>query len=228
MNAPGTVLLSGIVGSQAYGLATAESDVDRLGIYALPTVEFHRLRYPEESVVLTNPSDHTFHEAVKYCRLALNGNPTVTELLWLPSDLYETRTDLGNLLIEIRDAFLSAPRVRAAYLGYARQQFDRLVKREGTFSSDLKNRTAKHARHLFRLLHQGFGLYSTGQLQIRLDDPGLFHKFGEAVAEDPGAAEEQLALFETRFLQTRSVLPAEPDVAQVEQWLLHVRRRFYT
>jgi hypothetical protein len=37
VNVPGTVLLSGIVGSQAYGLATPDSDVDRLGMFAFPT-----------------------------------------------------------------------------------------------------------------------------------------------------------------------------------------------
>lgn len=227
MNVPGTVLLSGIVGSQAYGLATPESDTDRLGMYALPTEDFHRLRYPEESIVLTEPSDHTFHEAVKFCRLVLGGNPTVTELLWLPGDLYEVRTDLGNALIDIRSAFLSARRVRAAYLGYARQQFDRLVKREGTFSSDLAKRTSKHARHLLRLLHQGFHLYSTGELEIRLDHPAMYRAFGEAVALDPLVAEEQLTEYETKFNTVATALPSEPDVAPIEGWLLRVRRRFY-
>ena len=33
----GTVLLSGIVGSTAYGLAGPDSDVDRLGMYAAPS-----------------------------------------------------------------------------------------------------------------------------------------------------------------------------------------------
>lgn len=197
-------------------------------MYALPTAAFHGLRYPEESVVLTEPSDHTFHEATKFCRLILGGNPTVTELLWLPTDLYEVKHELGLGLIDIRGTFLSAPRVRAAYLGYARQQFDRLLKREGTFSSDLKNRTAKHARHLLRLLHQGFHLYSTGELEIRLDHPAVYRAFGEAVALDPLVAEEQLTDYEAKFSSTRSALPEEPDVAPVEAWLLKVRRSFFS
>jgi predicted nucleotidyltransferase len=227
VNVPGTILLSGIVGSQAYGLATPESDTDRLGMYALPTEDFHQLRYPEESIVLTKPSDHTFHEAVKFCRLVLGGNPTVTELLWLPEDLYEVKHELGLELIDIRSAFLSAPRVRAAYLGYARQQFDRLVKCKGTFSSDLAKGTAKHARHLLRLLHQGFGLYSTGELEIRLEQPAMYRAFGEAVALDPLVAEEQLTEYEAKFNTVATALPPGPDVAPIEDWLLRVRRWFY-
>lgn len=227
MNVPGTVLLSGIVGSQAYGLATPESDTDRLGMFALPTVAFHGLRHPEETIVLKEPSDHTFHEAVKFCRLTLGGNPTVMELLWLPTELYEVRHDLGNALIEMRSTFLSANRVRNAYLGYAEQQFARLLKREGTFSSDLKNRTAKHARHLLRLLHQGFNLYWTGELQVRLEDPARYLAFGEAVAADPSLAEAELADYRDRFTHTRSALPDEPDAAPVQDWLLNVRQRFF-
>ena len=40
-----TILLQGIVGSTAYGLAGPDSDVDRLGVYAAPTLDFARL-YP--------------------------------------------------------------------------------------------------------------------------------------------------------------------------------------
>jgi uncharacterized protein len=109
-------LLSGIVGSTAYGLAHPGSDVDRLGLFAVDTVELHGLRRHTESVVTKDP-DLTLHEAAKWCRLALGGNPTVMELVWLPDELYEVRTPLGDELIGIRSSFLSAKRVRNAYLG---------------------------------------------------------------------------------------------------------------
>ena len=43
-----------------------------------------------------------------WCRLAMSGNPTASELVWLPDDLYLTRTRFGDELIGIRTAFLSA------------------------------------------------------------------------------------------------------------------------
>lgn len=218
------VLLAGIVGSTAYGLAGPGSDVDLLGVFAAPTVAFHGLHPPRESVVTTAP-DSTLHEAAKWCRLALGGNPTATELVWLPDDLYEIRTEHGNRLIAIRSAFLSAPRVRAAYLGYAGQQFRKLASRtDGTFSADTRRRTAKHARHLARLLFQGRTLYATGELPIRLDDPTFFLDFGERVAAG-GLAEAQslLAEAEQAFDTIRTPLPSEPDEATMEQWLLDVR-----
>ncbi|MFI2436115.1 DNA polymerase beta superfamily protein [Streptomyces sp. NPDC018693] len=221
------ILLSGVVGSTAYGLAHAGSDVDRLGLFAAPTEELHGLHPPKESHVSTAP-DRTLHEAAKWCRLALGGNPTVMELVWLPEDLYEVRTPLGEELIGIRASLLSAARVRDAYLGYATQQFRKLQSRgDGSFSADTRRRTAKHARHLKRLCHQGYELYATGRLTIRVEDPESYHRFGERVAADPEAARPLLNRFETAFAETRSVLPERPDERAADAWLRRVRRHFY-
>ncbi|MGW1498944.1 nucleotidyltransferase domain-containing protein [Streptomyces mirabilis] len=221
------VLLSGIVGSTAYGLARPGSDVDRLGLFAVRTEQLHGLHRPSESHVFTDP-DHTLHEAAKWCRLALGGNPTVMELVWLPDDLYEVRTPLGDELIGIRSSLLSAKRVRDAYLGYATQQFRRLETRgDGSFSADTRKRTAKHARHLKRLCHQGLELYTTGRLTIRVENPDDYHDFGEQVAADSDAARPLLAEYEAAFNENRSVLPDQPDEAAAEAWLRCVRAYFY-
>ncbi|MER7164724.1 nucleotidyltransferase domain-containing protein [Micromonospora sp. NPDC000207] len=221
------LLLTGIVGSTAYGLAGPGSDVDRLGVYAAPTVAFHGLDPPTgrtASIVHHDP-DVTYHEAAKAATLLLAGNPTVTELLWLPDDLYEVRTDLGADLIAIRTAFLCATRVRDAYLGYATAQFKRLLD-TGRFASKMRNRQAKHGRHLLRLLDQGLALYATGHLPIRLDDPQRYVDFGTAVATNPEIARPVLADAQARFDSVTSPLPIRPDRATVEAWLLRVRRAY--
>jgi hypothetical protein len=163
------------------------------------------------------------HEAGKFASLALAGNPTVSELLWLPDELYEVRTGLGDELIAIRTAFLSAPRVRDAYVGYATDQLRRLL-RAGPVGETIRDRQAKHGRHLLRLLDQGFALYATGQLPIRLADPARYLEFGRRVADDPEAAGPVLAAARAKFDSVRSPLPEEPDEAAVERWLLRVRR----
>jgi hypothetical protein len=196
-------------------------------MFAAPTESLHGLHRPAESHVTTSP-DRTLHEAAKWCRLALGGNPTVMELVWLPDELYEVRTPLGDELIGIRSSLLSAKRVRDAYLGYATGQFKRLYDRgDGSFSADTRNRTAKHARHLRRLCHQGFELYSTGRLSIRVDDPDAYHRFGEEVAADAMSALPLLKRFEAAFDETKSVLPEQPDEARVEAWLRKVRAHHY-
>lgn len=220
------VLLSGVVGSTAYGLAGPGSDIDRLGVFATPTTSLHGLDSPKESIVSSRP-DATFHEARKYANLALAGNPTVSELMWL--DSHETVTPMGEELVGIRTAFLSAKRTRDAYLGYSTQQFKRLEARgDGSFSADTRKRTAKHARHLYRLCAQGLQLYATGHLQIRLERPQEFLDFGEQVAAgNIELARRMMADYEHRFDTTPTVLPGEPDRAVVQDWLLRVRAGYY-
>lgn len=55
------VILQGVVGSTAYGLATPESDIDRLGVFQARTSELLVLHPPKESRVSTSP-DVTHHE----------------------------------------------------------------------------------------------------------------------------------------------------------------------
>lgn len=220
---PDGVVLEGVVGSQAYGLAREDSDEDRIGIFLAPSEEFLGLDAVGETV--KNPwSDEVLHEAGKFCRLALKVNPTVTELLWLDEHL--VRTDVGYQLITLRSAFLSAAYCRNAYLGYATSQFGKLKDRgDGSFSSDLRTRTAKHARHLARLLVSGYGLWSTGYLQVRLENPQWFHEFGDRVADgDLDVAQELLTRYETMFAETPTVLPAEPDRRMIDAWLKSTRR----
>lgn len=216
---PGPVILAGIVGSHAYGLAHDQSDIDRLGVYVSPTDTILGLHGLPETVTGTHPSDHTYHEAGKYLRLALACNPTITELLWLPE--HETVTDEGETLLALRTGLLSASRVRDAYLGYARSQLARLQKRQdGTFSSDTRNRSGKHARHMARLLTQGLELYTTGHLTLRLANPDWYLDFSNA---GPAPWETWFTEQANRFSNATTCLPDKPDIAAAEQWLLSVR-----
>ncbi len=209
------ILLQGVVGSTAYGLAGPDSDIDRLGVFAWDTYRHFGLTPPPESHVTTRP-DSTLHEAAKAAKLILAGNPTAAEILWLES--YEIRTPLGAEMIAIRDAFLCAKRTKDAYLGYATQQFRKLLARaDGSFSSDIPpRRAAKHARHLMRLVDQGYELYTSGHLPVRLPDPQRYLDFGEAVAADPQVAVPFMAAAEERFARARTVLPDEPRVGVVQ------------
>lgn len=221
------VLLKGVVGSTAYGLDHSGSDVDYLGVFAAPTRDILGLGEVKESIVTKDP-DTTLHEAKKFALLCLSGNPSVSEVLWL--DAYEEITDLGAELVNIRHAFLSAPRVRDAYLGYATSQFGRLKNRgDGSFSADTRKRTEKHARHLVRLVEQGYHLYITGELVVDLRssasevDPNYVFEMGRSIARDPSLGEEYMRRAAVRFDQASTPLPKRPDRGVVQDWLLQVR-----
>jgi predicted nucleotidyltransferase len=217
-----TTLLVGTVGSTAYGLAHAGSDIDRLGVYAEPTLDVCvHPKKADGSQVRRNP-DVTLHEVGKYVRLAAAANPTVLELLWL--DRYETSTPMGELLVAHRHVFLSDLVVNT-YGGYARQQVHRLRQRgDGSFGADLRKRKAKHARHCFRLLVQGAEVRRTGKLVVRLT-PGQIDQVrsAEALVDDE---DKLIAAFDEAYAElvaVKSVLPALPDQTAIDGVLRDVR-----
>lgn len=225
------VVLKGVVGSTAYGLATKNSDVDYLGVYAEHSSVFWGLYPPFESKDATHVSsdpDCTMHEVLKFAKLALKSNPTVNELMWLPKDCYVESSPAGEYLIKIRESFLCKRHVRSAYLGYAFAQFKELDRRGGTFGPDLARRTEKHARHLLRLCQQGLDLWTTGHMNVRVPDPERFMEFGRIVAAgDIEHAKVTLAEFDAQFDSTSTVLPEEPAASTVDRWVQDTRK-FYS
>jgi predicted nucleotidyltransferase len=218
---PGSsLLLKGVVGSQAFGLANENSDYDYQGVFVVPTQAFLGLETKvTESYSYKNP-DTTYHEVGKFCKLALGCNPTVLDLLWIKD--YNLRTELGTQLINLRNNFLSWPRVRGAFFGYANDQFDKLLK------DDREEKRAKNARHFLRLLEQGSELYLTGTYDIKLKDPDKIKSTAYKIAQgDLSLAEYALLEAEKKFAKS-SVLPEKPNSAPINDWLLRVRHEFYT
>lgn len=225
---PVNLLLEGVVGSTAYGLNTPTSDVDYAGIYVEPTANLLGLHPPSRERATKKgrgDADATYHEIGKAMGLMLSCNPTASEILWLDNHLFATA--LGEELIGLRSHFLSARRVRNAFFGYATQQFHRLIDK-GRFQGSLETRREKHARHTMRVLWQGYELYTTGVLPIRVPDPDVYFEFGRQVLGDPNAecAKALIAEYETKFDEARTVLPDAPDEAPLEDFLQRVRRRY--
>jgi predicted nucleotidyltransferase len=219
-------ILLGVTGSTAYGLAMEHSDIDRQGIFVAPTREVLSLKWNgHKETVVTHDPDMTMHEVGKFCRLALQCNPTVSEVLWLSE--YEVCEPEAQLLISIREAFLSKRRVFDAYMGYAAQQAHKLQNREDDglvgFGPKTKNRRPKHARHLRRLTEQCEGLLRTGELTIKVADRDALFEFVQQ------STEYIVDWFENRRaelvgLMEDSPLTESPDLDRVDH-MLHVIRR---
>jgi predicted nucleotidyltransferase len=224
-----TPLVVGLLGSNAYGLAHADSDMDYHGIHYVKTEKLYGLGVKDliETTRVDHLPDFSSHEIFKYIRLALGGNPTILETLFLDEYLYIS--DEFKDLREMRMKFLSTKKVKAAYTGYVLHQAKRLhTRREsGTygFDPDLKKRTRKHARHCFRLLMQAEALLATGQLVIDVSD----------AREEIFAAGELAETNEAEFLDfitkrvalvddIKSVLPDHPDRDAIQDWLIEFRK----
>lgn len=208
------IILKGMTGSHAYGLNTDSSDYDWGGIFVSPLQDVVSLKKPQETINTKDP-DLTLHEVEKWMRLAMQGNPTILEYLWL--DNYETLTQEGEWLIDIRKQFLSL-NIRNSYGGYAFAQAKRLM--QSGLSYEFRSRYAKHARHCFRLLDQGGQLLTTQSLDIKVSNRDELFELGNL----PPA--ELYAKFETRYEEFKALesdLPVSADYETINQLLIHIR-----
>jgi predicted nucleotidyltransferase len=213
-------VLSVVVGSHAYGLATERSDVDRRGVFVAPTPLFWRFDKPPTHV--DGPGAEQFSwELERFCGLALEANPTVLECLWSP--LVEQVTDVGSEMLSLRGSFLSR-RVHRTFLRYADSQFRRL-------RADLRGRGEprwKHVMHMLRLLISGRHLVEHGVPLVAVPeyrDRLLAVRRGEVRWAEIMAWRSDL----TDGMQAalaRSPLPPEPGRAEIEEFLVSVRRRY--
>ena len=224
---PDNIILEGVTGSTAYGLATENSDVDIKGVYLLPTQKIVEIGFdPQKTTKDHTDPDWVYHEVGKFMKLVMAGNPTVTELLFL--DEYTILTPVGQLLIDNRDAFLSTKAVTNAYSGYAFSQAQRLNNRtqQGLdgYDSALKNRFAKHTRHCFRLLMQARQLLETGTLNVKVTPEQREYLFamGEKSVDE---VVEEFMRQDTEMKSVKSVLPDEPDHERLNELLFEIRMK---
>lgn len=205
------IILSGIVGSTAYGLNNENSDIDTLGVFVNPTQSYWSLDKPAETKTQSKP-DCCYHEVEKFLRLCIGCNPTVMELLWLES--YEAKHPVyGVNLIKLRQKFLYTERVTSAYGGYAYAQ----IKKVKTSQS---HKRFKHARHCFRLLRQGKELLATGSLTLKVKNPEEYKLF------DSMDIDRMDEMFEQEYAELKtinSVLPPCPDRVAINDYLHNVR-----
>jgi len=117
----GCILLEVVVGSQAHGTSTPESDVDKAFIYILPKEFIYGTKYKEQ---LRIHKDYTGFEIKRFLELAYTNNPTVLELLYSPEDCIIYKHPVFNHATDIRDQILTK-RCRHSFAGYARKQIQK-------------------------------------------------------------------------------------------------------
>lgn len=213
---PGKPVLIGVAGSHAFGMATAASDVDFRGCYVIPTREFFHLVTPPESFSHNDP-DVALHEVGRLLRMAAAANPTALEALFYTN--YVIGSPIGNMLLASRELFITN-KIRDTHLGFARSQFEKMKKRDGTSPTDTIKRTAKHARHTLRVIRLTEKVLTTGSYDLLVDNPDEIFAFGELEhAERIRKAEYEIE----RIKNVESILPPEPDMKAIDDLLVQIR-----
>jgi predicted nucleotidyltransferase len=213
------VIFRCVTGSQAYGLAEADSDVDRRGIYLAPP-DLHWSLYGVPEQLENDQTQEAYWELQKFLVLALKANPNVLECLYTP--LIEKATPLAEELLAMKSIFLSRI-VYQTYNGYVMSQFKKM-------QADIRNRGQvkwKHVMHLIRLLLSGIRVLQEGFVSVRVDayrEHLLAIRRGEVPWEEVEKWRLELhQVFNHAFQATK--LPARPDYQRANSFLIRARRR---
>jgi hypothetical protein len=115
----GMIIFEGIVGSQSYGIATPESDVDKKGVFIQDQDSILGFGYIEQ--VNDTKNDQTFYEIRRFLQLISQNNPNILELLNLPEDCIIYKDPIFDLVLENKEKFISKV-CRSSFGGYAIEQ----------------------------------------------------------------------------------------------------------
>lgn len=239
---PNTIL-RGLVGSTVHGLVLGGTDDrDEMGVcieprrYVVGFGKFEQWVYRSAAEREGHAGarshagdlDLTIYSLRKWARLALQGNPTVLLLLYLPDDALVIRTSVGEQLQKLAPAFASR-HAGKRFLGYLEAQRQRLVGERGQrdvnrvelieqFGYD-----TKYAMHMLRLGYQGVEFLESGRLSLPVREPVRSHLMD--IRRGRGNLAEvleeciQLELRLASLLDS-SPLPPEPDVGTVECFVM--------
>ena len=176
-------ILRGTVGSRAHGTALDDvDDRDEMGVYVPSPIIALGLSEVEHYIYRTRANgersqpgdlDLSLYGLRKFVMLAVKGNPSVLQLLFLPT--YAVKTDVGEALIQMRDFFITQ-RTGRAFLGYMNEQMRRLKGEIG--QKDVKRPElveahgydTKYAGHAIRLGLQGDALCRDGEIPMPLPE----------------------------------------------------------
>lgn len=181
----GNEILRGVVGSTAHGTAVdGQDDRDEMAVFIEPPENVCGLEPCAHYIYRSKPEgvrseagdlDLTMYSLRKFCGLAEQGNPSVVILLWLP--VYETKTPIGSLLIDIREAFISRTSGER-FLGYlVAQRMKMLGERNQTVNRpELVKKygfDTKFAMHALRLGFEGIEMMSKRSITLPVAEPNL-------------------------------------------------------
>lgn len=233
-----------IAGSQLTGTNLDESDHDTLGVCIEPASYTLGLKKFEQYVGRSKPmgarslpgdTDRTIYSLRKWASLALSGNPSVLQLLFVPREM-ELHADPWFWKWQECHEWFASKQAGKAFLGYMQQQTQRLKGERGQKNIKRPELEAAHgfdtkyAAHIIRLGFQGTEFLTYGYLTLP-----MAHNEREAVVEirqGKWSLEDVILRAESmedviKHLFDHSPLPDQPDREAVSRELVNTYREWY-
>lgn len=172
--------------------------------------------------------DLTIYSLRKFLRLAMQGNPQLVQLLFVPFNLCVIRDGRGAGLQDLAPLIVSRD-AGMRYLGYMESQRQRLMGERGQKKvnrPELEERfgfDTKYAMHVVRLGFQGVELLKTGRLTVPMPEAERAFTYAVRLGDVPlqdvltkaGDLEREL-----KDLLSDGPIREKPDREGVERWMI--------
>lgn len=222
------------VGSTAHGFGvTGEEDIDHMAVCAPIPFEWCDITKPAEDTLTYRPGrgpqdpsgpgdlDLVVYGALKYCRLAYKGNPSILNALFSP--IIET-SELGDDLRALGDTgcFVSH-HAHNAYCKYLDNQRQKMQNPPASRQHlvDKYGYDTKYMTHMARLAIQGYEFLTTGKINFPMAEPYL----SDLTSMRSGGLTESDALFYVSIQEKRLLeleINKEADSVPVNNFLKKV------
>ena len=218
-------ILKVIVGSQAHGLATPESDYDYRGVFVIPTTELLKLGgHKEQTNWIEGKEDNTSWELGHFLNMAVHCNPTILETFLAPS--IPTPIQNANFSMELRELFeyvWNSNDVMNAFIGYGRNQRKK-------FLDNKDNRGAKYATANLRVLYNAYEILTTGTFSSNMTKTPIFETLKRYRNKEYKMGEVMQTCYdwENKVKEAFEKNPKkETNLEPVNEFLLKVRKNFW-
>lgn len=222
------MIISSIVGSQAHGLATPESDFDYRGVFILPTREILSVEaYSKKTKTISwieGNEDDTLYELGHFLHLATKCNPTILEVFVAPHDPRHQEGADGRALRSLFPYVWNSQGVRDAFRGYGLNQRKK-------FLENKDDRPRKYATAYLRTLYCGHVLLTTGKLCVNVGDTEVgdtLKRFKAGEYESVGEVIDTCVKWEDKLNEAYDWSERkETDFEMVNEYLLQMRKDYW-
>jgi len=121
-----SIIFECVAGSHLYGTNTETSDQDFRGVL-IPSKEYFLgfAKKVEQIIDTKDGNDRVLWELRKFLTLAIDCNPSIIEILFVPEDRWIQSSDIWKQIVSHRDWFISK-KARWTFSGYAISQLKRI------------------------------------------------------------------------------------------------------
>lgn len=217
-----------IVGSHAYGTATANSDIDVRGVFVRNAFDILTNHDPQN--LSSSTTDTVLYSFDNFVKMLANGNPNIVDMVGVDKEFRLCSSPEMQLVFDNMHLFMSK-RMGIACRGFANKQ-RKIFENKTSFELD-KDKLGKAMMHYVRTMHNGIHTLFDGNPVACETDPEVLIKIRSGYYIDPVTMRPVEKFFRIMDMLEKDLdsalkldrLPEEPHYSEINRLLAEVNAR---